>query len=102
LDTGAESQIIGGLTAAIDVLPVNGDGFCTTFYTLEFSTNMLAGAPGRLMRYESVGATPTVISNTLISPTSIARHPASGDILVTETFPGRITRISNLPASDVK
>jgi len=67
------------------------------FYTLEVSTSITTGAPGRLQRFTSPGGTPTVISNTLISPTSMALHPPSGDLLVTEIFPGRITRISNIP-----
>jgi len=94
LGSGEESRVIGGLRSAIDVLPVDQGGFCSSFYTLEFSSNMLAGAPGRLQRYDTPTGTPTVISSTLISPTSMARHPASGDILVTEIFPGRITRIA--------
>ncbi len=93
LETGADSQFIGGLSSAIDVLPVSS-GFCNSFYTLEFSTNMLMGAPGRLQRFDSPGGQPTVISNNLISPTSMARNPSNGDLLITEVFPGRITRIS--------
>ena len=95
LDSGEESRLIGGLSSAIDVLPVNGSGFCYSVYTLEFSTNMLMNAPGRLQRFDAPDGPPTVIANNLISPTSMARHPASGDFLVTEIFPGRITRISN-------
>lgn len=94
LESGAESQFIGGLTTAIDVLPV-ANGFCHSFYTLEISTNLSGGAPGRLQRFNAPGGQPTIISNTLISPTSLALHPPTGDLLVTETFPGRITRISN-------
>jgi hypothetical protein len=82
------------LTTAIDVLPV-ASGFCSSFYTLEISTNLSGGAPGRLQRFNAPGGAPTVINNTLISPTSLALHPPSGDLLVTEIFPGRITRISN-------
>lgn len=93
LGTNTDSQLIGGLTTAIDVLPVNDTNTNNSFYTLEFSTNMLAGAPGRLQRFDLPNA-PTVISNTLISPTSIARHPANGNLLVTEIFTGRIMRIS--------
>ncbi len=94
LESGEESQFIGGLSSAIDVLPVSS-GFCSSIYTLEFSTNMLMGAPGRLQRFDTPNGTPTVIANNLTTPTSMARHPASGDFLVTEIFPGRITRISN-------
>jgi hypothetical protein len=95
LDSGAESQLIGGLTTAIDVLPV-ANGFCNSFYTLEISMNLAGGAPGRLHRFNSPGGTPTVISSTLVSPTSMALHPPSGDLLITEIFPGRITRVSGL------
>ncbi len=94
LESGAESQLIGGLRSAIDVLTVDEGGFCSSFYTLEFSANMLMGAPGILKRFDSPTGQPTVVVNNLISPTSMARHPATGDLLVTEIFPGRITRIS--------
>lgn len=93
LDTNTDSPLIGGLTAAIDVLPVNDSG--NSFYTLEFSTNMLMGAPGRLQRFDLPNA-PTVITNALISPTSMAKHPANGSLLVTEIFTGRIMRV-NIP-----
>lgn len=93
LDTNTDSQLIGGLTAAIDVLPVNDTNTNNSFYTLEFSTNMLSGAPGRLQRFDLPNA-PTVISNTLITPTSMAKHPANGNLLVTEIFTGRIMRVS--------
>ena len=94
LETGAESQLIGELTTAIDVLPVTS-GFCHSFYTLEISTNLAGNAPGRIQRFDSATGPATLINNTLVSPTSLARHPGSGDLLVTEIFPGRITRISN-------
>jgi hypothetical protein len=97
LESGTDSQIIGGLSSAIDVLPVNEGGFCASFYTLEFSTDMLNNAPGRLQRYDSPDGQPVSISNSLISPTSFARHPSSGDLLVTEISTGRIIRISNIP-----
>ena len=96
LTTGVDSLFIGGLTSAIDVLPVSsGCVFCHPVYTLEISTNLLMGAPGRLQRFDSP-TTPTVIVNNLISPTSMALHP-SGDIFVTEIFPGRIIRVTLAP-----
>lgn len=99
LDSGTETQLIGGLSSAIDVLSFGSSGFCSSFYTLEYSTNMLMGAPGRLQRFDSPNGPPTLISNTLATPTSMARHPATGDLLVTEIVPGRITRISNIPGA---
>ncbi len=99
LDSDSESQVIGGLSTAIDVLPFEASGFCSSFYTLEHSTNMLMGAPGRLQRFDTPNGPPTLVSNTLVTPTSMARHPASGDLVVTEIVPGRLTRISNIPAA---
>jgi hypothetical protein len=55
---------------------------------------MLMGAPGRLRRHDLLNQQSTVISNSLITPTSMALHLPSGDLLITEIFPGRITRIS--------
>lgn len=98
LENGAETQLLGGLSSAIDVLPFETGGFCYSVYTLEFSTNMLMNAPGRLQRFDAPNGQPTLISNTLITPTSMARHPASGDLLVTEIGTGRIMRVGNIPA----
>jgi hypothetical protein len=99
LESGAESQLIGGLRMAIDVLPV-ANGFCHLFYTLEFQSNPTVPASGRIQRFTSPGGTPTVIVNNLTTPTSLALHPPSGDLLVTEIFAGRITRISNISTTN--
>ncbi len=97
MESGEESQLIGGLRSAIDSLPVSDGGLCATIYTLEFSTNMVVpNTPGRLQRFNSPVGPPTLISDTLVTPTSMARHPSSGDLLVTERVGGRITRISNI------
>ena len=66
------------------------------FFTLEFSTNMLAqpsAAPGRLSLYERPTATPVVIAAPLISPTSIARDRSTGDIFITSIFTGQVLRV---------
>ena len=87
--------LIKGLTSAIDVQPVkvlNGD----EFFTLEFSTNMLAqpsAAPGRLSLYESPTAAPLVIAAPLISPTSIVRDRSTGDLFITSIFTGQVVRV---------
>lgn len=94
LTTGTNSPFIGGLSSAIDVLPVSCGNACNRFYTLEVSTNLSMGAPGRLQRFDTPNGTPTTIVNNLISPTSMAFHSPSGDIFVTEVFTGRIIRIT--------
>jgi hypothetical protein len=89
--TGTNAPFITGLTSAIDVLP-DGDG---GFLTLEFSTNMLApNSPGRLSFYASPAATPMVIANCLITPTSMAQEAKATDVFVTEIFTGRVIKIT--------
>ncbi len=101
----AEAQIfIPNLTSAIDVLKVNDDedddpedslfsGIGPSFFTLEFSTNQLGGAPGRLMYFPAASMPPEVITDELISPTSMARDPKTGDVFVTNIFLGTITKV---------
>jgi hypothetical protein len=92
LANNSHSTLIGGLTSAIDVLPVTEDGQ-DRFFVLEFSTNMLMGAPGRLSRFDSPSGPPVVVAGGLISPTSIARNEMTGDIFITQIFTGQIVRV---------
>lgn len=96
LQTGSHQPMIGGLTAAIDVLPVPLPGDHDLYFTLEFSANMLGNPapPGRLKLFTSPTAEPVILAANLITPTSFARDPATGDVFVTEIFPGRIIRVS--------
>ena len=93
LVNGANEPFIGGLSSAIDVLPVADQLGQNRFFVLEFSTNMLANAPGRLSRYDQPDGVPVVLVSNLVSPTSLARDETTGDLFVTEIFPGRITRV---------
>lgn len=97
LATGMHQTFISGLTSAIDILPVPVAGGASSFYVLEFSANMLAQpttAPGRLKIFVpgSAGLTSTTLVSDLISPTSMARDPETGDLFITEIFTGRIIR----------
>lgn len=94
LTTGINSPFISGLSSAIDVLPVSCGNACNRFYTLEVSTNLPMGAPGRLQRFDTPNGTPTTIVSSLISPTSMAFHSPDGNIFVTEVFTGRIIRVT--------
>ena len=93
LVNGANEPFISGLSSAIDVLPVEDEFGQNRFFVLEFSTNMLAGAPGRLSLYDQPSGVPVVLVSNLVSPTSISRDETTGDLFVTEIFPGRITRV---------
>jgi hypothetical protein len=85
---------IGGLTTAIDVLPVVGADGQTRFYVLEFSANFLSNTPGRLLLFDSPTATPRVLAGGLISPTGMAFDSLSGRIFITEMFTGRVMQVS--------
>jgi hypothetical protein len=89
----SQSTLIGGLTTAIDVLPVETVNGEFQFYTLEFSANLTQNAPGRLRLFNSAGAAPVVISDNLVSPTGLARNEETGVLYVSEIFTGRIIQI---------
>ena len=90
--TGGDEPFITGLTSAIDVLPVKTGGGGDEFLTLEFSTNQLAQAPGRLQLFPSPSGPPAVIADCLITPTSMALD-RKGSLFVTEIFTGRIIEV---------
>lgn len=93
LANNSQTEFIGGLSSAIDVIPVKGPNGESQFYTLEFSTNLLANQPGQIMFFSSANAEPVVVASGLISPTSMAFDEANGDIYVTEIFTGLIKKI---------
>lgn len=92
LANNSQTTFIGGLTSAIDVLPVRSNGQ-DQFFTLEFSADMLANAPGRVKFFSSAGAAPVVIADGLISPTSLAFDEATGTLFITEIFTGLIKKV---------
>jgi hypothetical protein len=88
---------ISGLTMAIDVLAL--DHAKGPFLVLEHASRFDPAAvppfvgPGRLLRFDRRTSVPIVVSNTLISPTSMAYDPVTQELFVTEIGPGRIIRI---------
>jgi hypothetical protein len=86
--TGAFTPFITGLTVATDVLEANG-----AIFVLEFSTNFLGMAPGRVLRFTAPNAAPTVVVGGLISPSAFEYDPFRNELLVSETFTGRIVRV---------
>lgn len=88
--TGETTVVASGLQTAIDALPL-GDG--RRLLVLEYSTNFLAGAPGRLLLIDDPTRAPLVLADTLAQPTSIAIDPRSGDVFVSEIGTGRIVRV---------
>jgi hypothetical protein len=91
--TGANQPFITGLTAAIDVLPLATQGNSTAeFLVLEFGGTGLA-QPGRLLRFSSPTATPSIISPCLITPTSMVLDERSGALFITEIGTGNLIRL---------
>ncbi|HEV7892094.1 MAG TPA: ScyD/ScyE family protein [Pyrinomonadaceae bacterium] len=115
--TGEKGVLISGLTTSIDVLAYQGlaerngkqdasgatveaallPDDATHFLALEFSTNFLQNAPGRLLQIDVVGADGprAVLASGIVSPTSMARDPRNGDIFITSIFPGLVVRVSH-------
>ncbi|MEO8189124.1 MAG: ScyD/ScyE family protein [Acidobacteriota bacterium] len=89
--TGANTRLIGGLNSAIDVLPVAP--VADQYLILEFSTNMTANAPGRLLFFSTPAGPPTVLASPLITPTNMALDRATREVFITEFGPGRIRRL---------
>lgn len=90
---GGTTTFISGLTTAIDVNAVKRGSNPDQFFVLEFSTNMLAGAPGRLLAFNTPAGPPVVITSPLVSPTSITRDRRTGDLFITQIFPGLVVRV---------
>jgi hypothetical protein len=90
---GGTTTFISGLTTAIDVNAVKRGSNPDQFFVLEFSTNMLAGAPGRLLLFNTTAGPPVVITSPLISPTSITRDPRTSDVFITQIFTGQVVRV---------
>jgi hypothetical protein len=89
----SQSAFIGGLTSALDVLPVKGASGQDRFFVVEISTNLLMGAPGRLLLFETPSSAPTVLSSNLIGPTSVAYDAETGSVYVTQLFTGQVIRL---------
>lgn len=102
LTDGTQSTFLGGLTSTMDVLPVPVSALNKAFYVLEFTSNFLQDPlpRGRLALYIEEGPSSSpeggvvqTIFPQLISPSSMARDGETGDVFVTEIFPGRVVRI---------
>ncbi len=87
--SGSHAALITGLTSAMDVLPLGG----TQYLTLELSTDLLAGQPGRLQRWPSPAGPATPLSTCLIGPSSMVLDAKTGTLYITEIFTGRVVQL---------
>jgi hypothetical protein len=88
--TGANTPLIQGLTAAVDVIPLTLEGEPAGFLTLEFGLNFPAPGPGRLQFFSAPGATPTVLANCLTTSTSLLVDRKNARVVISEFGPGRL------------
>lgn len=93
--TGTVTPFIGGLASAIDVLPVKSKN-ATSYLTLEISTDLLNGAPGRLQRFATPSGpgVPVVTCGPLIGPSSMVRDDKTGTLYITSIFTGTILKLA--------
>ena len=94
--TGAHATLISGLSSAIDVLPITNKGD-TDYLVLQFSTDMLAGGLGSLLRFETPGSAPTVLASCLITPTSMTLDEKTNTLYITELATGRVVSVPIFP-----
>jgi hypothetical protein len=94
--TGAVTTIVDNLNSAIDIVRV-GDAYVVS----EFSTNLIGGAPGRILLVR--GEARTTLADNIVSPSSIAVDTRTGELFVAQIFPGLIVRFdvsAQLPEVD--
>lgn len=91
--SGANSTVIQGLSAAVDVIPLTSDDASAGFLTLEFDLNFPAPGPGRLQFFSGVGANPVVLAGCLTTSTSMILDRKSGRVVITELATGRLVTL---------
>jgi hypothetical protein len=88
VEAGTEKEFITGLTTATDLLVVG-----KVIYVLEISSNLFAGAPGRLLRFTSPTKPPKEVASGLIGPSGMVYDAKRDAIFISEIFTGRIIRV---------
>jgi hypothetical protein len=92
--TGASTPFVTGLTSAIDVVPLPGDGVLTLEHTADMFAGETAPPSGRLQWFATQGAAPVVFEHTLRNPTRLEFEEQTGWVFITEVFAGRILKMS--------
>jgi len=90
--TGTATPFITNLTSAIDVATITQGLNRPVFFTLEYSTNQLAGMLGRVTRYDT--AQGKVIADGLAGPTNLAYDAASQTLYVLSHDDGTVLKVS--------
>lgn len=91
--TGANTALIHGLRAAVDVIPLSSDDAPAGFLTLEFDLNFPAPGPGRLQFFSTPDASPVVLANCLTTSSSMLFDRKSDRVVITELATGRLVTL---------
>lgn len=89
--TGKSTPFMVLLSSSIDAIAVPRDPRAL-FFSLEYSTNLLGGAPGRVTRYDTSQG--QVLANNLNGPTNLAYDAASGTLYISLRGDGSIVKIT--------
>jgi hypothetical protein len=88
--TGANTPLIQGLSAAVDVIPLSSGDASAGFLTLEFNVNFPAAGSGRLQYFATSTSVPAVLANCLTTSTSMILDRKSDRIVISELATGRL------------
>ena len=89
--TGEHVPFFTGLRTVVDVLPFGGE--TDGFFVLEFSRDLLAGLPGRVLWFDSPTAAPVTFADGLVTPVNMAIDPRTGDLLISQLALGRVVAL---------
>jgi hypothetical protein len=89
-DTGANVALIRGLGSAIDVIPLARDGQTVGYLTLEYSLAHRSLGPGRLQLFDASANRVAILSDALMTPTSMVYDRRTDSVIVTEINSGKL------------
>jgi hypothetical protein len=90
--TGSDTPFITGLKSAINIIPIVEDDATHYLVLQHASIGPFFGSPGLVLHFDTPAGPPTVVTNCLTRPTSMALDRKGGTLYVSE-FGGRIVAI---------
>ena len=93
-ETGIITPVIGGLSSAIDVLPLGSRCRDDGFLTLEVNLTFPVPGPGRLQYFPTANAGPVVLADCLTMPTSMVFDRRGDRLVITEQATGRLVTLN--------
>lgn len=88
--TGDIKPLIGGLSSAIDVIPLGNRCRDDGFLTLEVNLNFPAPGPGRLQYFPTADASPLILADCLTMSSSMVLDRRGDRVVIAELATGRL------------